>query len=417
LTDSLGAQTGRPHICFVAPAAWPVLAGDDRIESVGGAEVQQTLLARSFARRGYSVSMICMDYGQPDRAVVDGVTVFKCHARVQGPPVIRFFHPRLTGIWAALREVDADIYYQRSAAALTGVVALFARRYGRRFIYAAACDIDVARDQTWQLFHRRAGWRDRQLFQLGVKLADEIVVQNVGQVQDCKRSYGRVPTMIRSCCAAAPGYAAVSNGVVLWVSTLRTGKRPERFLELARRLPHLRFRMVGGPSAEPADAGLFQRIKEQAAGIANLEFVGFVPFRAIDAHFNAARIFVNTSDYEGFPNTFLQSWSRGIPTVSFFDPGSTLDGEPVVNVTGDLSEMAEMVDRLMHAERLWHKTSVRASSYYRSFHTPDAVMDVYDRLFGKWKFASGTDRSEDFAALKATHIPSSNLVKVNAERS
>ena len=72
----------------------------------------------------------------------------------------------------------------------------------------------------------------------------------------------------------------------------------------------------------------------------------------IDAHFNAARVFVNTSEYEGFPNTFLQSWSRGIPTVSFIDTGSALNGERVVNVAADLDGMTGLVERFMQDDAI-----------------------------------------------------------------
>ncbi len=193
--------------------------------------------------------MICLDYGQPDGITVDGVTVFKCHAPIQGLPVIRFVHPRLTGMWSALRRVDADIYYQRSAAAQTGVIGLFARRYGRRFVYAAACDLDLARDRTWKLFQRRAGWRDMQLFQLGLKLADHVVAQHAGQMQDCKRWYGRVPAIIPSCYVATArqyggcewrcplGFRAANgqatgafpgNGATPAASAFSNGRRPIR---------------------------------------------------------------------------------------------------------------------------------------------------------------------------------------------
>lgn len=378
----------KPHICFVAPDTWPVLANDRRVESAGGAQVQQSLLAKRLVQRGFRVSMICMDYGQPDQVIVDGVTVFKCHAPLQGLPVIRFFHPRLTGLWAALRRVDADIYYQRSAAAQTGVIGLFAKNYGRRFVYAAACDLDVARDQTWKLFQRRAGWRDQQLFQLGLKLAGDVVVQHAGQMQTYQRWHRRVPTLIPSCFENTFGNSRTSNsrnsnGTVLWVSALRKAKRPELFLEMARRLPDLHFRMVGGAATEAGGEALFARIKQEAASIPNLEFTGFVPFSEIHTHFKAARVFVNTSDYEGFPNTFLQSWSLGIPTVSFCDTGSTVNGQRVVSVVTDLDEMTRTTERLMRDDAYWDEVSGRVRECYGKCHTPEAAMTAYERLFMK----------------------------------
>src|SRR5688572_28350989 len=104
----------RPHLCFVAPHAWPVFSRDPHIQVVGGAEVQQSLLARLFAARGYRVSMLCLDYGQPERTELDGVCLHRLFAMKDGLPVLRFLHPRLTTMWRALRAVDADIYYYRS---------------------------------------------------------------------------------------------------------------------------------------------------------------------------------------------------------------------------------------------------------------------------------------------------------------
>jgi glycosyltransferase involved in cell wall biosynthesis len=400
----------RPHICFVAPSAWPVLAAAREIEFVGGAEVQQTILARNLVRRGYRVSMICGDYGQPERVTIDGITVVKSHSRISGVPIVRFFHPRLTGLWSALKAADADIYYQRTPGAATAVSGLFAKWYRRRFLYAAACDLDLAGD-TERLFRRRGGLRDLQLYRLGLKLADVIVAQHERQAADCWQWHRRTAQVVPSCYEMPADGRANADGVVLWVSVLRAGKRPELFLELARRLPHLRFRIVGGQSTQAGDEAVFERIQEAAMSIPNLEFVGFVPFAEIDAHFNAARVFVNTSEYEGFPNTFLQSWSRGIPTVSFCETGSTSNRRPVVNVAADLHEMSQLVEKLMQDDNYWREAGDRARDRYKTFHTPDAALAAYEQLFARQGTAVETPRTSAAATIGPQPARERDMVK------
>src|SRR2546427_6668190 len=111
----------RPHICFVAPNTWPVFSHDPDIEFIGGAEVQQSILARALACAGYRVSMICLDFGQPQRVLLDGVTVHKTYRPDAGLSVLRFVHPPITAMWRAMRAGDADIYYQRCSAMLNAV--------------------------------------------------------------------------------------------------------------------------------------------------------------------------------------------------------------------------------------------------------------------------------------------------------
>jgi len=163
----------RAHVCFLAPTTWPVLAADPDIPVVGGAEVQQSMIAPALARRGFRVSMICFDYGQPDKVEVDGVTVYKMHKPDEGIPVVRFLHPRLTSLWSALARVDADVYYQRTAAAWTGFLAAFCAKHGRRAIYAGASDVDFLPGEQDIRFAR-----DRWIYEWGLKRMDAIVVQN-----------------------------------------------------------------------------------------------------------------------------------------------------------------------------------------------------------------------------------------------
>src|SRR5262249_8930837 len=147
----------------------------------------------------------------------------------------------------------ADIYYCRSACMWVGLLAESCRRYGRRSISAAASDAAFVPRQGGQIRYAR----DRWLYRRGLARVDRIVAQNEVQRASCRATYGRDAVVIPSCYQplTSPGAAIASRDCVLWVATVRAGKRPELYLELAARLPRRRFVMVGGP--DQVDAALF----------------------------------------------------------------------------------------------------------------------------------------------------------------
>jgi glycosyltransferase involved in cell wall biosynthesis len=372
LQDCIAAARRKPHICFVAPYAWPVLSRDPNIQVVGGAEVQQCVLARLFAANGYRVSMISLDYGQPSPTLVDGVTVYKSFRESAGIPVFRFVHPRLTTMWRVLREVDADVYYQRSSAMWTGVIAEFCRRFGKRAIYAGASDrdFDIGQEQI-------VLGRDRWLYRRGLARVDRVVAQNPYQVESCRRNHKREAVLIPSC-YELPKDAKPGHGErVLWVGTIHGYKRPEIFLELAERLPHRRFVMIGGPSigGERFKPGYYEEIRERASRLPNLEFTGFRPLAEVERWFDRARLLVLTSVYEGMPNVFLQAWARGVPTVSTVDVGAAVN-----TVFADTAQGAAKVETLLSDTTLWNQASSDSLAYFERNHSSSEVLARYARL-------------------------------------
>jgi len=369
----------RPHICFVAPNTWPVFSHDPDNELIGGAEVQQSILARALVRAGYRVSMISLDFGQPQRVLLDGVMVHKAYRPDAGLRVLRFIHPRITTLWRAMRAVDADVYYQRCSAMQTALVAVFCRSYGKRSIFASACDLDFVPGRQPIRY-----LRDRWLFERGLARVDRIVVQNVTQQQNCRANYGRESTQIPSCYELPASVSPGTGDCVLWVASMRERdyKRPELFLELARRMPRRRFVMIGGAGGDAGNA-CFERIRNEAAAIPNVEFTGFLPLARVEPYFDRARILVNTSVHEGMPNTFLQAWARGVPTVAFVDTGARLRGEPVYRVVGRLDEAAAEIERLFTDEAHWARASARCREYFGSTHSTSKVLERFERLLGE----------------------------------
>ncbi len=356
----------RPSVCFVAPHAYPLLAQDSSIRFAGGAELQQVIIAKGLAERGYPVSMICLDYGQPEACTIDGVTVHRAFRPDAGLPVLRFFWPRLAGLWRSMKLADADIYYQRAASMLTGVTAAFCRRHRRKSVFAVA-------GRTKIRF-----WRDRWLFRYGARHVDRVVVQSEEQANHVLEEFGRGSELIPNMQPAGSNSARTHGTYVLWVGMIRQVKRPDVFLDIVEALPDLKFVMVGGPSI--GEGALYEQVSSRAATLPNLRFEGFVPYAEIGHYFDNAMLFVNTSDSEGFPNTFLQAWARGRATVSFIDSGARLNGDPVGIRVDTPAEMVGTLDSLTADAATRSEWERRGKAYAERHHAPASVLNRYESL-------------------------------------
>ena len=365
------------RICFVAPDIYPMLAGSRDIPVFGGSQFRQAVLARAFAAAGCEVSVVTMDFGQPHDDTINGVRVLKTHTPAGGIPVLRYFHPRLTSFVTAMSRARADIYFQTSASHLTAVLAWHCRRSGARAIYSGASDTDFMRGHE-----RVANARDRWLFRRGLAQVDAVVVQSVRQAELLRANYRREGHLIPNPYTPPPRKRSPSTDLILWVGGIREVKRPDRFIALARSLPQYRFCMIGGAVGGDAAAQAYHAsIRGQAAAVSNLDFLGYLPLQDVEPYFDEARVFVNTSEHEGFPNTFLQAWSRGIPTVSYFDSGTDAQGlRPLIWVQDEAGASAAL-SRLMSSPGAWESLSSQCALHYQRHHTTSRVVAQYLALF------------------------------------
>ena len=367
-------RAAKPRVCFLAPSTWPMMAGSRDIPVIGGAELQQSVIAPELARRGYDVSMISMDFGQEEGSYLKGVRLLKMHKPDAGLPVVRFLHPRLTSLWAALKRADADVYYQRSSAVHTGFLAAFCRANGRKAIYAGASDLDFMPGRQDISFAR-----DRRIFEHGIRNVHQVFVQNPCQQKAARENYGREAVLVPNCFEMPERAHGDPRGYVLWVATVRPTKRPEILAEIARRLPQHRFVMCGGSDKDARGKAFAEAARAEVASLPNTTVHGFLPFADADRLFEGARLVINTSTYEGFPNTFLQAWSRGVPVVSFVDTGSRHRGQPVFDVVSDVDQATAAVKRLMEDDAAWEEASQRVREHFQERHSVAAVVTMFEQ--------------------------------------
>jgi glycosyltransferase involved in cell wall biosynthesis len=376
-------EAPQPSICFVGFSNLAVLAPEVDRSGASGEPLQHTLLATALARRGYRVSMVVIDHGQPDGAVWEGVQTFKAYARDAGLPVLRFVHPRWTGLVSALSRAAADVYYTSCAGGLVGQIGMYCSSSGKRFVFRAASDADCKPDALISMgrWHQRDKW----LYERGLRRASSVLVQSAHQQQLMQRNFG-IDSSIAGM-VVEPGRSERAfhdrDIDVLWVSNMRSVKRPDVLLSVAEKLPHVSFHMVGG-TVTGAER-FFDKVKAQATGRSNVTFHGAVPYRQVSAFYDRARILVNTSDIEGFPNTYLQAWASGTPVVAFFDPDGVIAREGLGATVRTADEMSEAVRRLAGNESEWQAARQRCLAFIARHYSEDAVLQPYLQAFRRNK--------------------------------
>lgn len=389
-----------PHIAFVAGQVWPVLARDARVGVVGGAEVQQTLQMRALQRAGCRVSVLTRDYGQPALVDCEGIAAHRIPVPGRrGWPGLRFLYPRLSDIVRLLRRIGPDLVFVQTASEEVAAAALYARLWHRPFVFAGASDRDFEPGALPGMPGRHAA-----AYRLGLRAADAVIVQNQAQQALLRRLLGREGDLIQNGYEEPGAQPARHEGVVLWAATVKPLKRPDLFIALARRLPRHRFVMVGGPEPAPGGAAFFDAVAQQARDVPNLQMTGHIPFHEVGAWFDRAAVVVNTSDYEGLPNTFVQAWVRGAPTLSFVRPESA----PGVSGTIACADVAQMGGRLrvlLDDPAAWQAASAACRRHFEAHHTMDAALRrylaVFERVLGRPAVATALPGAQELPAREA----------------
>lgn len=370
-------------ICIFNSSIGDILFNLDK-NHVGGAELQHSFLAEELIVRGYNVNIITFSTSDSSQTKMpffvnkNGISI--CLIPTKNRSIIKLLanFRIIINIWSAMRKINANIYLQRGAGYETALVSMFCILHRKKFILNIASNGDL-------VDHQESMRSVIKIFfsNFGISTANLVIAQSDEQ----KKIYSERWT--RKCYVIKNIYPLTQNQiiktdppVILWVGTIRPEwKHPELFLKLARSIPYARFQMIGGSSK---DIVFYQKIQQESKEIPNLEFVGFVPYANIKDYFSKASIFVNTSNVEGFPNTFIEAWLSRTPVVSLeIDPDEVICKNNLGFHSKTFDQMVKDVETLLLNANLCDQMGQNGQSYVKREHDVKKNVDLFIEYISK----------------------------------
>ena len=165
---------------------------------------------------------------------------------------------------------------------------------------------------------------------------------------------------------------------VLWVGRFSKEKRLEWLLDVAEQRPDIGFDILG---AANTNSRYSRELFDRATEIPNVNTIGRVSHSQVAKHYRGCKVLCCTSVYEGFPNTFLEAWSLGIPVVSTFDPDGIIERFGLGWTASSVTELTDRLQTALDSPEQWLAASQAARSYYLENHSLDACLAKFERFF------------------------------------
>ena len=367
------------NICIFSEYAYSLLKKEGDI--IGGAELQMVNLARGLSKRSHNVSFVVFEKPSYSFEEIDGISVYNpFNLNNSG---YSYLKPKnIYFLIKALNKIDSDIFIQRAGTPLTGILSIYAKLNKKIFLYSVASDDDVSD----YLRIRSVKDLKRVLYITGVWFSTCVICQSINQKKSLIEYSEKIKCEIikNMLTSEINNYERNNNPDTdaLWVGRCDKIKRPEIFINLAKKLPNLKFKMICRLSIDPE---FYHKISQLANETSNLEFLGFVPHEEIYKYYLQSKMLVCTSLMEGFPNTFLEAWVHGMPVVSLgIDPDGIISKYNLGICSRNFDELVNGIKILSKDIDLREKICLNSREYIFNEHSIDKTLDRYEYVLSKY---------------------------------
>lgn len=341
--------------------------------------MQIALLTKALAMAGHEV-VIIDPFSNDTFTSEEGVKIIPVPGWNKGPRGIRMITNRIPSFYRLLIEQKADIYYVRLRSYLHLPVYLAARKNHARFIQALAHDLDV-QDNAGKLRHEyfdrfnlfkylSVSLPNDLIFDWLLKRSDYVFLQHTGQKVRFQKIKGK-EVLFRNL-IKIPSSSLIQErreNYFIHVGAISVLKGSENLQRLIQMLsPEIKVMIVGNARDKRS-----MEIVEKLKNYPNVILTGRKSHSETLGLISRSAALISTSNFEGFPNIFLESWASSIPVISLhINPDHIIEKYALgYYCSGDINKMKE----IMENEDMARFRNEDFISYLKEFHSWETAND------------------------------------------
>lgn len=315
----------------------------------GGAEYQTAMLASLFNQNGFQVIFISLGFDKDEKIIDDKGSVIyglKTPKSIfHSISLYTFFVKKMVAI---IEKEKPILVYQRVLNSFSSYIANTCAKHEIPYCLHIADNYSLNFEGNWRAKIRK------YLFKKLLKFKVHWICQTSFQVDQLKE-WNKEATILPNLLPIESKTKNILQGHsnrILWVANIRPVKQLSAFLKLAKFFQNnqdFEFVVIGRKD------NISHQEEVMLSSLKNVIYKGELSEgEVLEEMVNSAAL-VNTSLSEGFSNTFIQAWSRGLPIFSLHtNPNNWLESYKVgLVVNGDLNKMKEEIIHIFANQDLY----------------------------------------------------------------
>lgn len=333
----------------------------------GGAAVQSYAWMRGLKSIGHEIvgmTELRDDYElSPDFGDFEMIPFFD---NKKGIRRFRWLSYRIPFLVRSIRKNKPDYFVQGIPDWSSFFLGLICTLLGVKLVIRASSD-NLIDDRVYSIYSKLKG----KLLGLGLGLAYAIICQNEYQFSTLKQRFPR-KKLVK---LGNPFFNVSRNKLrsqppryyIAWVGLFQHQKNLKLLYEIASYCNNETFKIAGVELFSGADKETLYYL-DKLHLLKNVEFVGFLANNELYDFLAKAKFLLNTSHYEGFSNTYLESMNCGTPILTTVNanPDNIIENHNLGLIYDNPEELCDLLNGL--SKERYSTLSENCISYLKEYH-------------------------------------------------